>query len=635
MNRLRIVSRSMVLGVLMIAGLAAPPVRAENLVGMTPAYVRDNNLYVFNTTTATLIGGVAVRLPGSVVVGCNGLAVHPGTGELWAILNTRGSGSRPLVKINPATGVASLVGNTNGGNRSFAGITFNADGSNLYGVTGDGSTNDPESLFTLNQTDGTATLLCALGNGSDGEIIAFNPNDGKLYHGSGNSTQVFETIDNTGTCSTTNIPLSNGVNEFLGLAFSASEGQFYVTGFDELFTLSTTGTVNSIAEFVPDIDIKGLTFINNAPLPLPCPPLSPLYVSTTYGNSDQSALWAVDPDSGGGRFVGNIGFERVGALAFGPDNKLYGVGERTGTNTGVLLTIDPCTGVGTEIGPTGVSRQMTDMSFRNSDHVLFAYSNNWNLFTIDTTTGVATLIGVVAGQSGGGNGLAFSSSDVLFHSDNVALDTIDAAAAVATTVSNMVFPPGPANPFIRATCMKFRPGTNNLYAVINEYDNAAGQNDQWYLGVINTTTAVVTKIDQTVGHADGMAFAPPGPDGDFVPTEVDNCPNAFNPVQEDSDGDGVGDACDGCPNDAAKTDLGVCGCGVADSDANGNGTPDCQEQPPSPQPTPPSHVVDRNALLTFLSILFGVPLCAPGTLMVLPLTIVGLTGMKVWRRRRR
>jgi len=43
-------------------------------------------------------------------------------------------------------------------------------------------------------------------------------------------------------------------------------------------------------------------------------------------------------------------------------------------------------------------------------------------------------------------------------------------------------------------------------------------------------------------------------DGDHVCGDVDNCPTVTNFDQLDSDGDGVGDACDVCPNDARTAD---------------------------------------------------------------------------------
>jgi len=43
-----------------------------------------------------------------------------------------------------------------------------------------------------------------------------------------------------------------------------------------------------------------------------------------------------------------------------------------------------------------------------------------------------------------------------------------------------------------------------------------------------------------------------GADGDSIFQGCDNCPDQYNPLQEDSDGDAIGDSCDICPFDAAN-----------------------------------------------------------------------------------
>ncbi len=57
----------------------------------------------------------------------------------------------------------------------------------------------------------------------------------------------------------------------------------------------------------------------------------------------------------------------------------------------------------------------------------------------------------------------------------------------------------------------------------------------------------------------------------------------------DSDGDGVPDGADGCPDDPLKLQPGACGCGRPDADSDGDGVADCVDQCPD---TPAGMPVD-------------------------------------------
>jgi len=70
-------------------------------------------------------------------------------------------------------------------------------------------------------------------------------------------------------------------------------------------------------------------------------------------------------------------------------------------------------------------------------------------------------------------------------------------------------------------------------------------------------------------------------DGDKIGDLCDNCMNNINPDQGDIDGDGTGDVCDQCPEDPIKTELGICGCGVNDTDSDDDGTVNCIDNCPA------------------------------------------------------
>lgn len=169
----------------------------------------DPLLRTIDPDTALTTGSVAITLETDDVLGGTGLATDPTTGVLWGILRRDNISGRELVTINPLTGAAAIVGNTGG---NFAGIAFDADGT-LYGVTGNNGGGPgllAETIYTLDKTTAAPTLLLERGIGTDGEALAFNPDDGLLYHASGHEgpEEVFFESINLVDLTVTNIDIS-------------------------------------------------------------------------------------------------------------------------------------------------------------------------------------------------------------------------------------------------------------------------------------------------------------------------------------------------------------------------------------------------------------------------------------------
>jgi hypothetical protein len=216
------------------------------------------------------------------------------------MLKLEGTSFRHLVTLDEWTGVATSVGDT--GNR-FAGIAFASDGT-LYAVTGDGG-GVPESLFTLSTVDGSPSLVRELGAGSDGETLAFNPDDGLLYHASGIGTpnnpngEKFETVD-PDTLIVTNVPLSGFDYEEL-TALTFFDGGFFAgdlgnAAFDDpgFFRITTGGAVT----FLGDMDhvSKGLVLaLEPTPTPTASPTNTPTATPTEHPTDTPTATPTATP----------------------------------------------------------------------------------------------------------------------------------------------------------------------------------------------------------------------------------------------------------------------------------------------------------------------------------------------------
>ena len=259
--------------VVVILGASVSPATAERTLYTVSTLLSDNQLRVVNPLQGITMDSKPITLSGgATLLTVGGLARDPTTGKLWALLRTNtsgrcqaglGGGKSLLATIDPATGVATSIGNTG---ECFAGLAFAPDGT-LYAVTGDGA-DMPEALFTLNKTTLVRTLVTALGNGDDGESIGFNPDDGLLYHASGFSDQAFESI-NLNTLGVTNIPQSGAAHEEVRALTYLKENTLLMTDGRSLYTVTTGGLVTLLGN-VNSLDgiVKGLAFVPKAPADL-------------------------------------------------------------------------------------------------------------------------------------------------------------------------------------------------------------------------------------------------------------------------------------------------------------------------------------------------------------------------------
>ncbi len=174
-----------------------------------------------------------------------------------------------------------------------------------------------------------------------------------------------------------------------------------------------------------------------------------------------SELNSVDPATGNNTPIG-------AGLPLGDDfgstaNGLFLVG--TDAN---LYSVDPSSGAETKIGALGITLSGFRGLSVSIDSTALFFSDGGNLYTIDTTTGSATLVGQTidgssADQSYGG--LMFLSGTLYGASQNNQIDTIDPATANVLTETNITCGGCTIEPFGLAPIIPTpEPGTLALWA---------------------------------------------------------------------------------------------------------------------------------------------------------------------------
>lgn len=107
---------------------------------------------------------------------------------------------------------------------------------------------------------------------------------------------------------------------------------------------------------------------------------------------DEDILYTIDVGTGATNYIGATGFYGIQGMSFS-GNVLYAfdIGNGSGFGDG-LITIDPATAVATDVN-AAVGGSGSEAQCLFSDHSGNLYCANAELFSVDKTTGVVTLIG--------------------------------------------------------------------------------------------------------------------------------------------------------------------------------------------------------------------------------------------------
>jgi hypothetical protein len=207
---------------------------AQNMYITSP--YTDSLWTVADTSTMVATNAVQMTLPGYTVTGSNGLTIHQCSDAAYVSLKVTALTGRLIATIDLTTGVADSlilvpdnIANIDLINDSIIAIIF-----------GDGAT-ATESLGFVNVNDSTFTALGPTsGAGSDGESMAFCPDNGKLYRWSGRNTDpAMESYDPLAPAPVTITRTGHNYDEVFGSTY-VGNGNFLLANLDQEFILVDT-----------------------------------------------------------------------------------------------------------------------------------------------------------------------------------------------------------------------------------------------------------------------------------------------------------------------------------------------------------------------------------------------------------
>jgi hypothetical protein len=202
----------------------------------------------------------------------------------------------------------------------------------------------------------------------------------------------------------------------------------------------------------------------------------------------------------------------ITGLAFHPVTRvLYGsTGNNPSATAGLLVTINPVTALVTVVGPYnagptnsgGTPATMADLSFDSAGNLYGIGSiGGPQLYSINTATAQATVIGNSGLTSTTGGGIAISGAGVIYATPTSSrYGTYNGVTGGYTDITNPAKPGGGGS----YAALEFNPTTGVLYGL----NSAPGTPPPTFLVTIDPPTGTVTSVGGSVQALDAIAIIP-------------------------------------------------------------------------------------------------------------------------------
>ena len=385
-------------------------------------------------TSRVHLGGKSMR----------GLTYSEANQRLYGIDNDETGSADRLFSINVMTGRATIIGST--GFADVQSLAMDPNSNTIYGLN-----NSTNELLIIDSSTGTATAVGNTGIVGLHASLAFNSSNNLLYAVDQISGNVVSIDPVTGSGSLVAGLTLSGF-DISGLVYSASDDLFYAIDriSEELISIDIVAKTFTVIGTTAIAEVTGIAFdsANNR-----------LLVS----NTDQLHLYSVDPQSAEATTVGAIGHFFTRGVAHDSSSDTIYV-SATDSKGGLLLKIDRTTGSGTLIGRIGFGN-VNSLTYDPDSDTLFGFDLTANrLLSIDTASGVGTMVADLDVFAGLSFGIDFNPAESILYGigGSGELLSIDRTTAMSTSLgfsSSPVFSP------------VFDVSTDQLYATNNDEAN--------------------------------------------------------------------------------------------------------------------------------------------------------------------